>query len=142
MRRKARRRLDPRSYPRSVRDRVEMDYAQKLSPEERQWLAAFNEAEYGGNPGCLQFITGKYVPVAERRRLMREIKRYQRDLLSTGLWMDVEYFKTRVHGDRDGLEMEELLIHQIDNGAQIERVLMEILKQSILLKQWGKYGKA
>lgn len=129
-------RLNPQSYPKSVRDRVEVDYAHKLSGDQRQWLAAFNEAEYGSNPACLQIITGKYIKVEERRRLMREIKRYQRDILSAGLWIDVDQLVERHYS------IEDLLIGAIDNSVKIERIFMEMLKQAILFKNWGRHGKA
>lgn len=137
MARKHRRRLNPLSYPKTVRDRVEIDYAQKLSPALRQWLAAFNEAEYGSNPSEMTFITEKYVRVVERRRLMREIKRYQRDMMSEGLRESfASVAKTLAQNP------EDLLIHQIDHTRQIERAILELLKQSVLLRNWGKCGKA
>lgn len=41
--------LHPRNYPLSVRWRVDQDYTEKLSQEEKEWLSAFNDAYYGGD---------------------------------------------------------------------------------------------
>lgn len=37
------------TFPRSVAWRVDQDYAERLSPDERQWLAEFNDAYYGAD---------------------------------------------------------------------------------------------
>lgn len=131
-----RRRRDPNRYPLSVRDRVEIDYARKLSEAQKEWLAAFNEAEYGANPAELRFITGRCVTRAQLRKAWREIQRYKRDLL-TG-WAN-----RSVAGPNSPAEEspEDLLIHQIDNAGAIEREIMKMLKESILLRDWRKCGK-
>ncbi len=78
----SKKRFNPKSYPLAVRDKVEIDYARKLSREEQNWLAAFNEAEYGSNPDCMEEITGRPATKEERRKAWRDIKRYERDALS------------------------------------------------------------
>ena len=37
------------TFPRSVAWRVDQDYADRLGPEDRQWLAAFNDNFYGAD---------------------------------------------------------------------------------------------
>lgn len=41
--------LHPRSFSRVVRDQVDQDYVDKLSDEDKEWLAKFNQAFYDGN---------------------------------------------------------------------------------------------
>ncbi len=41
--------LAPRSFSPTVRDQVDQDYVDKLSDEEREWLAKFNQAFYDGS---------------------------------------------------------------------------------------------
>ena len=43
--------LYPTSFPNSVRWKVETDYAQKLSPAEKEWLAKFNDEFAGASFG-------------------------------------------------------------------------------------------
>lgn len=41
--------LNPKTFPVSVREFVEIDYIHKLGPEERAWLARFNDRYHGAS---------------------------------------------------------------------------------------------
>lgn len=127
-------RFNPESYPLTVRHRVEIDYANKLSQEEKRWLACFNEAEYGGNPKSLEYITGKPNSEQERKRMYREIKRYQRDLLTSGPGIDIEFFywfqDTQTKSSEDGI------IEMIDSERRIERIVVDSFIMLIKAKNW------
>lgn len=132
-------RFNPRSFPVSVRDRVEIDYASQLNQEEKRWLAAFNEAEYGGNPNSLEYITGEAVSDEERKRMSREIKRYQRDSLTVAPRFITEVGETIL---KDLIEPkvsnEDAIIEMIDSERSIERLVMESLMFFIKAKHWSE----
>jgi hypothetical protein len=117
-----------------VRDRVEIDYAKRLTFEEQSWLASFNEAEYGSNPDCLQFITGKRVSVEEKRRLWREIKRYERDGFGPGPRINIDEYFLGLH--LHSVSNEDVLIEAIDNELEIEMISLENVKFLIRSKSW------
>lgn len=75
-------RRNPQRFPKAVREAVSVDYISKLTAEEREYLAAFNEAEFGGNAEALELITGKPVTQADKRKAWRNLKRKQRDALN------------------------------------------------------------
>lgn len=133
-------RFDPRSYAASIRDRVQIDYAGRLSVKEKEWLAAFNETEYGSNPDCLEYITGKKVSVEEKRKFYREIKRYQRDILTAGPRVDLSLCVVFLDGFM--ASNEDVLIEMIDEEDKLELAVLDSLKFSILSKDWNAYGKA
>lgn len=120
-----------------MRDRVEIDYAWKLSDAEQRWLAAFNESESGDNPQCLEYITGKRVPHEHKLRIWRESKRYQADSLSSGsLISDLVLHKINTRS------IEDSLIEFIERGEELEFIVLENLKFWILRKNWSTNGKA
>lgn len=41
--------LHARNHPLSIKWRVDMDYVDKLSPEQKQWMAGFIDAHYSGD---------------------------------------------------------------------------------------------
>lgn len=68
----------PQGFPAALRWSVEVDYLDKLSKSEKDWLGEFNEWFSGGNPfpGSSQ---------EEKRRVWREQKQRQNCVLSRGL---------------------------------------------------------
>ena len=52
---------------------LEVDYVNKLTPEEQAWLFAYNESNYGGNGAIM------YADHEEVKRLWRENKKSQID---------------------------------------------------------------
>lgn len=44
--------LQAKHFPRSIKWRLDADYVKKLSPEEKQWLADFNDMYYGADFRC------------------------------------------------------------------------------------------
>lgn len=80
--------LRPATFPRSVRWRVDQDYTDKLSPEDRQFLAEFNDAYYGADfRGTDPDDWGP----EERRERYRAKNAANRDLYSSGMvdfWPD------------------------------------------------------
>lgn len=63
------------SFARPVQDYVDMDYIEKLSPEEKAWLNNFNQGYYGGKAELL------YPDNTEKRReIWRENNSRNRDL--------------------------------------------------------------
>ena len=71
----------PSNLPQGVQWQVEGDaeLMKKLSPEEQLWLAAFDEAEFGGNPGALP-SNG----VCEKRKAWNRKDANGRDLMTLG----------------------------------------------------------
>lgn len=72
------------SFPRSVQDVVSIDYSHKLSPEQKIWLAAFNESEHGANPEVLEELTGVPVTREQMREKWNEANHRRKDALH---WM-------------------------------------------------------
>lgn len=121
-------RYNPNSYPKAVRDRVEIDYASKLSDAEQTWLAAFNESEYGANPELLSEITGQPVTQAEKRRKWRQIKKYQRDTMSQPARLEVIEPATRKGKRKTGLLGEQSLdSHSFGYSGNPEDAINELL---------------
>ncbi len=121
-------RFNPLSYPKTVRDRVEIDYNAKLSPKDQEWLASFNESESGGKPVCQKDITGKRVSAAEKRRLWRETKRYQRDMISSGTRMDIDvqvFIEGRTACFHDQNENALIEIMDTKEGIEMAKKLKE-----------------
>ena len=124
----SKKRHNPSSYPKSVRELVQIDYAHKLNDAQQIWLAAFNEAEFGSNPEFLSELVGKKVTKAEKRKKWREIKRYQRDTMSQPCRLAVrdersENYGQEIAGDDTSifynqcLNQEDVIIELLDNHA-------------------------
>lgn len=77
-----RKRLNPKSYPKAIQDLVSIDYVDQLTQAQKEWLAAFNEYEYGSNPDCLEELTGKAPTEDQKRESYRKQKKIQADALS------------------------------------------------------------
>ena len=74
--------LNPYTFPRSVRWKVDQDYLNKLSPEEKEWLSRFNDNYIGAD-----FRTDKenaWSP-EERRVVYRAKNAAGRDVFTSGL---------------------------------------------------------
>ncbi len=69
--------LYQRNFPRPLQERVEIDYADKLSPAEKEWLAKFND-EHGA--GKFQKIKPLTRSKAKRRELWNEQAAAKRDI--------------------------------------------------------------
>jgi len=124
---KQRKRFNPRAYPAYIRDCVEIDYSYKLTPEEQNWLASFNEAEYGCNPSYLEHITGKKVTPSEMRKVWRDLKRYERDTLGMRPRVDISVYLTQSHANT--LWSESVINEFIDaNQFDFEALFLENLK--------------
>lgn len=67
-------------FPRSRQWQVDIDYLNKLSPEDQEWMKTFLEAEYGGN-GHLMFAGDQ----EEQRRLWRQQKKQDRDAMTIAM---------------------------------------------------------
>jgi hypothetical protein len=67
--------LSPASFPAAVRWQAETDYAASLSPEDRRWLAEFNNATIAGD---FRSELGLRFSRDERREIWRDLKRQQR----------------------------------------------------------------
>lgn len=90
-----------------------MDYASKLTPKEQDWLAAFNEVEYGQNPEHLQELTGEAPTQDQRRKCYRDTQRYKRNVsayFNTGSVVSFDdHVRRKVQNDQ-----EDTLIEIID----------------------------
>lgn len=129
----SKKRYNPNSYPKSVRDRVSIDYTDKLNDYEQTWLASFNESEYGANPELLSEITGQPVTQKEKRRKWRQIKKYQRDTMSQPI--PLQFFDQEFDGSEPKSE-DSFVLDQIINH---EDILIELLDNHAKVK--GKKGK-
>lgn len=69
-------RQNPKAYRKPIQWQVEVDYFNKLSPEELAWIVKFQEAEYGGNGHLM------HEDQEEQRRLWRQQKKQQRDAMT------------------------------------------------------------
>jgi len=111
---------------------MQTDYIQKLSPKEKEWLAAFNEAHYGHNPDCLEKITDQKVTVHERRRLWRELKHYERRTAD-----DKSYCCSYSPGieefflDKRSFNQEDVTHALLDEKPVIELSILESIKSTI-----------
>lgn len=74
--------LDPHSYGKSTSWKVDMDYVEKLSPEDRAWLEKFCLGEYGGS------TNGLHSP-DQMRDVWRDKKRASKDVLNTAVSIEV-----------------------------------------------------
>lgn len=110
---------------------MEIDYVRKLSESDLQWLASFNEAEYGENPQCLEFITGQPTSQEDKRKAWREIQRYKRDTATCCGRVSGHGYESRQVSAEDGLN------EWIDSEFRIERKALRFLKDFIL----AKYGR-
>jgi hypothetical protein len=72
--------LSPASFPAAVRWQAETDYAASLSPEDRRWLAEFNNATIAGD---FRSELGLRFSRDERREIWRDLKRQQRHAPTT-----------------------------------------------------------
>lgn len=117
----------------SVRDRVQTDYADQLTPDEQSWLASFNETEYGSNPHHLRDITGEPTSIEDTRRYWREIKRYQRDYLSVSR----DQITSQVILKNDIYAYENTMIEAMDRESEIERISIDCLMIFIRSKNWS-----
>ena len=87
------------TFPRSVAWRVDQDYAEVLSTEDRRWLAEFNDAFYGAD---FRGVTEGRWSTDERREVYRAKNAANRDLMTT----DIPY-----HGwdlPEETVELDEL----------------------------------
>ena len=92
------------TFPRSVAWRVDQDYAERLSGDERQWLAEFNDSYYGAD--FRGVVEGRW-STDERREVYRAKNAANRDLMTC----DVP-----AHGldlPEETVELDEL---QLDDG--------------------------
>ena len=92
------------TFPRSVAWRVDQDYAERLSTDERQWLAEFNDSYYGAD--FRGVVEGRW-STDERREVYRAKNAANRDLMTC----DVP-----AHGldlPEETVELDEL---QLDDG--------------------------
>lgn len=74
--------LNPRTFPQSVRWKVDQDYVHKLSAEEKAWLAQFNDEFAGAD--FRKDKSGEW-PTEERRKAYRAKNAAGRDIMNTGL---------------------------------------------------------
>ena len=89
------------TFPRSVAWRVDQDYAERLSADERQWLAEFNDSYYGAD--FRGVVEGRW-STDERREVYRAKNAANRDLMTC----DVP-----THGldlPEDSVEFDELVL--------------------------------
>jgi len=140
-------RFNPSHYPRSVRDRVEIDYASKLSAEEKLWLARFNESEYGCNPEILELITGEEVSTDEKRRAWRENYSIRYDATQCFDHSDfqeyvdsIEIFSTS-QSESVRASAENEFLERADYENTTERMIIERLKSDIKAKGWLRRRK-
>lgn len=74
--------LYARNHPKSVRDRLDIDYAHKLTQEEREWLAqALDETVSGDFSHARPFVRDAQM----RREIYREKNAANRDIWGLGL---------------------------------------------------------
>lgn len=69
--------LYAKNFPASVRDKVDIDYGHKLTPEQRQWLATVLDATVGADTKAMDELD---LPTSLRRELYREKNVANRDL--------------------------------------------------------------
>ena len=89
------------TFPRSVAWRVDQDYAERLSTDERQWLAEFNDSYYGAD---FRGVAEGRWSTNERREVYRAKNAANRDLMTC----DVP-----THGldlPEDSIEFDELVL--------------------------------
>lgn len=113
-----------------------MDYSQKLSNFEQTWLASFNEAHYGSNPDHLDEITGIPIDQTHRRKVWRELKRYERDAMCSGRQLE-EFCERYASPDRHRFSAEDAVIEAMEAGPRIELVVLDALKAHIISKEWN-----
>lgn len=92
------------TFPRSVAWRVDQDYTDRLTPDERGWLAEFNDAFYGAD---FRGVAEERWSTNERREVYRAKNAANRDLMTC----DVP-----AHGldlSEETVELDEL---QLDDG--------------------------
>lgn len=70
------------TFPRSVAWRVDQDYAERLSADERRWLAEFNDAFYGAD---FRGVTDERWSTEARREVYRAKNAANRDLMTTDI---------------------------------------------------------
>ena len=70
------------TFPRSVAWRVDQDYADRLSLDERQWLAAFNDRFYGAD---FRGETSVAWSTDERREVYRAKNAANRDVMTVDI---------------------------------------------------------
>ena len=70
------------TFPRSVAWRVDQDYAERLSGDERRWLAEFNDAFYGAD---FRGVPEGRWSTSERREVYRAKNAANRDLMTVDI---------------------------------------------------------
>jgi hypothetical protein len=70
------------TFPRSVAWRVDQDYADRLNPDERGWLAEFNDAFYGAD---FRGVPEGRWSTDERREVYRAKNAANRDLMTVDI---------------------------------------------------------
>lgn len=119
--RKKRYREKLESYPRWAREEIKVDYLNKLSAAEKEWLCKFNEVTYGANPEFLEDLTGKKVDNVQRRKVWRETAARRRsagrDAMNSKIGEELDETK---NNERGGLA-EDAAIAKMDRVAAILR---------------------
>ena len=70
------------TFPRSVAWRVDQDYAERLSGDERRWLAEFNDSYYGAD---FRGVPEGRWSTSERREVYRAKNAANRDLMTVDI---------------------------------------------------------
>lgn len=95
--------LSPASFPRSVAWRVDADYVRDLGPEDRAWLAAFNDRYYGAD---FRGESPAEWSVADRRESYRAKNAANRDMMTARQPSDDEPPDALVEAE-DGLLVDD-----------------------------------
>lgn len=94
--------LKPQFYPPYLRGLVDYDYADELSPADRQWLAAFTEEHYRGLrfKGETQVTTIEHLRAADASK--KRVSRAQ-DVMAFGKHMSMASFRRSLDETRSAL---------------------------------------
>lgn len=94
--------LKPQFYPPYLRGLVDYDYADKLPPDARQWLAAFTEENYRGLrfKGETQVTTLEHLRAADASK--KRVSRAQ-DVMAFGKHMSLASFRQSLNDTRAAL---------------------------------------
>lgn len=72
--------LYARNFPKAIREFVDQDYTGQLSPEEKEWLARFNDEFYGGK--FRKGIKPLHTTQDDRRARWRELRSSRIDVFA------------------------------------------------------------
>ena len=95
--------LAPATFPRSVAWRVDQDYVGVLTPNEKEWLAQFNDRYYGADFRGESEVAWS---TDERRRVYRDKNRANRDLMTCALPVEAEV-------PQEAVELEETTVDDL-----------------------------